>query len=401
MSLQAKYASVVARELRHHAVWQPGDPVRLGDYGLLDGGRFSVQGNIADDFEIVFETTRSRKQEFAFRSDGVSESKGEANAKQPGAVAELRVGFKRANSLYVSSPTAFTEQMKGISKILSPLRDRPEWRPEWLVVTRVYHAGPAIILLSNSDGADVKIHLGADGGAVSGDSNNDVGEEGSVALQLTGVHGPLFLGLHRVDKTIEDVAPKQRLLNRVLVLASLGFISAGAVTAGVLVKAQKAAGEAVAMRYPEAPRPGDGVAEDAPLVGSKAGESRPESKADVMPEKANPAALATTGALTDLGQVGHGGGSEAIKYPPSGETGVAAEADDPAAATATSGKAVMSAKTPTPPPVTPRTSPTTEAPSPGSFALAAAAFAAGVSLLVLWWRRRGPRIHPVDASAPQ
>ncbi len=235
MSLQSKYAAVVARELRHHAVWEPGEPVHLGDYGILGRGRFSVHGNIKDDFEIEFEVARSRHREFAFRSDGVSESRSEVKGDQVGAAAELRVGFRSADALYVSSPSAWTEQIKGLARAVRPLSGNPHWRPEWMVVTRLYHASQAIILLSNSDDANVCLNLSADGVALAGDSSNDAGEQGSVALQLTGVRGPLFMGLHWVHKDLEDVVPRRRFVNRVLVLAGLGLVASGALTSWLVV----------------------------------------------------------------------------------------------------------------------------------------------------------------------
>lgn len=235
MSLQSKYAAVVARELRHHAVWEPGEPVRLGDYGILWQGRFSVHGNIKDDFEIEFDVARSRNREFAFRSDGVSESRSEAKSEQIGAAAELRVGFRSADALYVSSPSAWTEQIKGLARAVRPLSGNPQWRPEWMVVTRLYHASQAIILLSNSDDANVCLNLSADGVALAGDSSNDAGENGSVALQLTGVRGPLFMGLHWVHKDLEDVVPRRRFVNRVLVLAGFGLVISGALASWLVV----------------------------------------------------------------------------------------------------------------------------------------------------------------------
>lgn len=235
MSLQSKYAGVVARELRHHAVWEPGEPVRLGDYGILKSGRFSVYGNIRDDYEIEFGVARSRNREFAFRSEGVSESRSVVKGEQIGAAAELRVGFRNADALYVSSPSAWTEQIKGLVRAVRPLSGNPQWRPEWMVVTRLYHASQAIILLSNSDNADVRLNLGADGVALSGDSANDVGEQGSVALQLTGVRGPLFMGLHWVHQDLEGVVPRRRLVNRVLVLGGIGLVASGALTSWLVV----------------------------------------------------------------------------------------------------------------------------------------------------------------------
>ncbi len=235
MSLQSKYAGVVARELRHHAVWEPGEPVRLGDYGILKSGRFSVYGNIRDDFEIEFGVARSRNREFAFRSEGVSETRSEVKSEQIGAAAELRVGFRNADALYVSSPSAWTEQIKGLVRAVRPLSGNPQWRPEWMVVTRLYHASQAIILLSNSEDANVRLNLSADGVALSGDSANDVGEQGSVALQLTGVRGPLFMGLHWVHKDLEDVVPRRRLVNRVLVLSGIGLVASGALTSWLVV----------------------------------------------------------------------------------------------------------------------------------------------------------------------
>src|SRR5690606_36067634 len=110
-------------------------------------GRFSVQGNVKDDYGLEFEVMRSRKREYAFRSDGVSEQRGDTRTSKPGVATELRVGFRRADALYVSSPSAWTEHIKGLGRLLGPLQKDPTWRPEWVVVTRIYMASPAIILL--------------------------------------------------------------------------------------------------------------------------------------------------------------------------------------------------------------------------------------------------------------
>ncbi|HGG57327.1 MAG TPA: hypothetical protein ENK31_05980 [Nannocystis exedens] len=165
----------------------------------------------------------------------MSETRSEVKGEHVGAAAELRVGFRSADALYVSSPSAWTEQIKGLARAVRPLSGNPQWRPEWMVVTRLYHASQAIILLSNSDNADVRLNLNADGVALSGDSANDIGEQGSVALQLTGVRGPLFMGLHWVHKDLEDVVPRRRLVNRVLVLGGIGLVASGALTSWLVV----------------------------------------------------------------------------------------------------------------------------------------------------------------------
>ncbi|MCB9567746.1 MAG: hypothetical protein H6710_11145 [Myxococcales bacterium] len=317
MSLQSKYSSVVASELRHHAVWEPGEPVRLGDYGVLQGSRFTVHGNIEDDFGLQFEVVRSRNREFAFRSDGVSESRGEGKANQPGAVAELRVGFRRADALYVSSPSAWTEQIKGLARIVSPLLGNPQWNPDWVIVTRLYHASQAIILLSNSDDADVRLNLAADGAPVGGKSVNDVGEQGSVALQLTGVRGPLFMGLHRVHRDLEDVVPRRRLVNRVLVLAGAGLLASGALASWLVVS----------LMHPES----SGV-KDPTIAQVTHPEKSDEAMGDERPTSANASAgvaaeaplPSTTGGYgLGLGKVGQGGGTKGGDRPEPEEKGLA------------------------------------------------------------------------------
>ena len=73
MSLQSKYSSVVASELRHHAVWEPGEPVRLGDYGVLQGSRFTVHGNIEDDFGLQFDPAALAPADPMIFADGLED----------------------------------------------------------------------------------------------------------------------------------------------------------------------------------------------------------------------------------------------------------------------------------------------------------------------------------------
>lgn len=154
------YQEEMHKNVGYFATWLPGDPIKLGDIGILAGGRFRRQASLE---ELGIEPVALREgtaedmsySASAERSMGVSAG---ASAVVPVAKAEFSIRFSREGgyvfealgikNVEFGNRLALAEQIIGVY-------DRGQWRSEWLVVESIYTADFATIIVSEESSSEI------------------------------------------------------------------------------------------------------------------------------------------------------------------------------------------------------------------------------------------------------
>src|SRR5258707_157619 len=126
MSVKSEYVSAVRREIDRYAVWEPGQPLELGDYGELHGKTFEKRGNIRD-FKVAAKELSGAPALYEFTSAGttIAEVKAEASL-STGAVESvpklaLEFKFSRENGLVIRAAQSHTIQVSNLQDVAAAL----------------------------------------------------------------------------------------------------------------------------------------------------------------------------------------------------------------------------------------------------------------------------------------
>jgi hypothetical protein len=165
------YTAAVYDNLRPlRANWEPSQPVKLGDYGLLDGQAFIRQGDIADlgfaAGNAIADAVGDHKM-FTSSKDVTIEftGKGAAAAGLPAALkAGLRISFPTSETAFFNAADCTYEvvadkQALG-EKIMAAYAAR-KWRREWAVVTDLVRSRSTTIAIATSAGASLEVEATA------------------------------------------------------------------------------------------------------------------------------------------------------------------------------------------------------------------------------------------------
>jgi hypothetical protein len=158
-----------------YANWEPGGPLELGDYGVMEGSIFIPMGKLKQDFsefqgntiKIHQDPTKDQKN---FKSEkGVDvniNSKGTLNsAGIPLAKAELEIKFSSKNSIFFNAAECTTNRISNkaqIGKILKKLLKEKKWEKEYCVVTDLVTAGKTILAISESNNSNISFKASSD-----------------------------------------------------------------------------------------------------------------------------------------------------------------------------------------------------------------------------------------------
>jgi hypothetical protein len=158
MSIVRRYLDTVRAETQMTAIYPPNMTLSLGDYGIMEDGRFVPIGNIATlpSAPVKFaprEGARDMSREF--KSKGVRKTILGAGAKIPSATPTVKpsVEFSFASefSAYVSVAGCTFRQIEDLASIgeqLLSLHADGKWDREWKVVTQLFESKNITIILS-------------------------------------------------------------------------------------------------------------------------------------------------------------------------------------------------------------------------------------------------------------
>lgn len=213
MSIKGDYATSIRKEIDRYAVWEPGEPLQLGDYGLLHDKTFEKRGNISE-FGATFHHAESKPALYEFTSDGTTMSEasvdGSTTVGGPGGSRfSLEFKFSRDHGLVIRAAESYTTEISDLHMLAMALRKLPRWEFRWKIVAVLRTASNATILMSRSANSSVKIEGSAD--AVQefklGNLKAELGLAitGEVGYKMVGAQGPILLDLVHLRHFGRDV----------------------------------------------------------------------------------------------------------------------------------------------------------------------------------------------------
>jgi hypothetical protein len=168
MAAKNSYA-VKMRELTHSfASWPPTEPRAIGDFGLVKDGVFQFYGRLSAPeiaslgsrdgpparWDLTYKATRGLNTDAKARAEaGVVEGK-----------ALLEVGFNTEDAFMFTAPDVRIKQVEDLitlGRLLNQRRLEGDWNMDHAVVVEVSTATTATIVLSEQNGANLKLEIDA------------------------------------------------------------------------------------------------------------------------------------------------------------------------------------------------------------------------------------------------
>lgn len=205
MTIQKQYCNALEKQLGRHAVWQPGNPLALGDYGTLSGGLFLKLGNIADFKKVeAISTVVGKPSKLVFTSNGTTTAliKADTTVGQgPANIAEarFRIKFQDEYSIYLRGSGVRNEEIANLHAVTEQLRKVKGWKTHWKVVSSVTSAKLLSIILAGGKNAEVSVHASTavlemlDSGEAAASTKIQI--SGQSGYSAVGVSGPLLFDL--------------------------------------------------------------------------------------------------------------------------------------------------------------------------------------------------------------
>lgn len=165
------YASEIKKHFRTlYANWEPGGPIELGDYGMLDGTIFTPLGKLSEDFpEFAKGLIKTQKDNSAdhkeFRSEGGVDvsfyAKGSVNgAGTTLAKAAIEVKFGHKDAIFFNAAGCTTDRISNkakVGEVLKKLFEEKKWKRTFCVVTDLVTAGQTIIAISQGNNSSITV----------------------------------------------------------------------------------------------------------------------------------------------------------------------------------------------------------------------------------------------------
>ncbi|GAB6010190.1 hypothetical protein [Dysgonomonas reticulitermitis] len=179
-SIAEQYSHEVSRNFGggYYAVWEPGEPIKLGDIGTLSNNVFKRIDNVMNEpFSLTFETRLDDK--FDAKKSFVSQSnvswKSNLNGKvdEMGSIlkdleAGIVIEFGNKNSTVFEALNISYHSIENQISLQDAVLDfyrKGIWRKDWVIVTGKSVADSATILISNSSNANIEIKASGNVGA--------------------------------------------------------------------------------------------------------------------------------------------------------------------------------------------------------------------------------------------
>lgn len=153
----------------YYAVWEPGFPVELGDFGVMNGNIFVHQGNIKDieelkDFEIKKRIDDTVDEKFFTSKSGVQfelKPKMKSETELTSINASLEISFTKEKSVFFNAAGCQFEMIENKFEIGQKLvelykQNSNRWKREFVLVTDRVIAKRALILISTSRDYSIK-----------------------------------------------------------------------------------------------------------------------------------------------------------------------------------------------------------------------------------------------------
>ena len=197
--MRKKYGQEIWKNVRSYAVWLPGSPLELGDYGVLRENCFERIGSIHE-LSPGFQpqVSDSKLDSLRFSSDGVSELK----AKAGGKLAKITYQMATNSAVVFQAKALVTQSLLNLPELSAHLSECEHWENSWQVVTGVTRASRFNAFIGGRAGTQFSVTSDPDVLALLqapvADAAAEIRVEGDCALNLAGKSGPVMVNLHRM-----------------------------------------------------------------------------------------------------------------------------------------------------------------------------------------------------------
>lgn len=159
------YTDEVYEKLGFLACWLPNTKVALGDVGTVAGRRFERATSLAE-LGVAFGIGEpSRLAGLEYLSAGKIEVTVEGAGAAGPTDGRVSIRFGEAGATFIQAARCRWETVTNhpaLERELQVLRAAGQWRPDWVVVTKVLRTGPVAIMVSSAAGTTVDLRLSAD-----------------------------------------------------------------------------------------------------------------------------------------------------------------------------------------------------------------------------------------------
>lgn len=197
--MKTRYATTLWTYLNEIGVWQPGDPVRLGDYGYRESGCFKRVGHIEEMIEpIDVKTSTAQLDDLVIMSKGTRSVGVSAYGSGLG---RLSLSGCADHNVLLQATRIEVQTVIDLRPVEAALLQTEKWRRSYCLVTSIRTAGAFDVMISGSGGKAIELLANAD--ALSGIAEGVPSLAGSVDAELSdgirfrGKDGPISVGVHR------------------------------------------------------------------------------------------------------------------------------------------------------------------------------------------------------------
>jgi hypothetical protein len=199
-----RYIRAFHKELDKWAVWQPGSPADVCDYGVIDHGKWTKLGSLWDLLERTEKDVIKETPPANLMFGSASASAIDAGVNTPAVVgASVQLTFSNQNSFYVRAYQSTERSHQNLQNLGERLlKLEKNWRKEWYLVVGVRTAARFSVLASSEAGGEIKVTAPLPElqsfllGAANASASLQIA--GSVGFSFIGKSGPIHLDLVRV-----------------------------------------------------------------------------------------------------------------------------------------------------------------------------------------------------------
>ena len=160
MSTAKNYCDEIKKNIGYYAAWPPNHYHKLGDFGKLDGNRFTYLGNIKDRrFRVKF-TTRKHNAIVSFDHQTKGAVKITFQPKVSASIinASMKIEFSKKDAVLFKT-SGNMETIGNIYSVLeniTKLANKTIWKKEWVVISEILKADFTTALISKESGASIE-----------------------------------------------------------------------------------------------------------------------------------------------------------------------------------------------------------------------------------------------------
>lgn len=226
------YLAHMHKRFLYRATWLPQREMKVGQVGRFQDGKWTVEGTL-NSFEIDFEVSQHAVEgNMEFTSEGgVNISKrlkggsAQALANVANANADITIDFGKKNTIVFKANDLVHHQLKNkilLNDQILALFKAGRWKKDYLIVSEVYEAATATIIISSGANAKIELNVSGDVGLEALDladaklglkvaRNNNIGVQVIAESKLTplynviGVRKSFFGSADLVSRGSEDI----------------------------------------------------------------------------------------------------------------------------------------------------------------------------------------------------